>query len=419
MGKGKNKNPRIDYDRQNRDREQRQDSDLSERFPVDDNPREKLRSSEESDTEILAKLLETLDNVGKIKSDAYNSFNTASQILTWTKKDAPSLLNVIGRSIRTLESALKDQKDQLEREFSYSRQQISNILQQEISTRLSSQSSRLNGAIGNIQTALTDNVAKISGKQKQKFDEIAMRFDTLDGRLKEISESTDVIHSLRGDIADINQLLSESKIEREFPAANQDEETIRQLAECGAEILNRLAIAARWYARKKPDLEHMSDFENNLRAELEKEKAAAFQRGQEAGRRQFVKDLLVKFGDVHEIFTNENLRVLATALKNEGVECASEYNVGDIIKITRENIDRISGLRPTKPGKIRITSPAYFFDSKIIRDATFEDFVEPATEIPAEPVLTITDEPAPVEPEKNKQEEISGEADDHGILRGH
>ena len=109
-------------------------------------------------------------------------------------------------------------------------------------------------------------------------DTLTQQLSNVEGRIKEIGESTEMIRSLPGKIDDIAEILSARglQIKQELPALNHDEETLAQLAQYGEKILQQLSIAARWYARKMPELsKHETEIKNLTETHAEELTSAA------------------------------------------------------------------------------------------------------------------------------------------------
>ena len=237
-------------------------------------------------------------------------------------------------------------------------------------------------------------VNKISKSQRNSNEELSKRLDELESKLKDISNNTEVIQSLRGTMDEISQVLTNKglQLKQDFPVVNHDEETLADLAECGEKILQQLAIAARWYARKLPELNAHETAIKNLNEANEKAVNRAREEGEVYGRKAVIKELLGLYDDLHKLMNPSaddalnQLNVLADFLRNKGVEPIYQLNAeleitdADVIKY-QHNIANL------QPGKIVITSPGYAFDTETIEKAKYipaEEFYSAQETSPAE-----------------------------------
>lgn len=242
-----------------------------------------------------------------------------------------------------------------------------------------------------VNNSVNSAAQKILNSQRNSKDALTAQLSDLERQLKNIRESTEMIQSLPGKIDGLTDILSAKglQIKQEFPVLNHDEETLAQLAQYGEKILQQLAIAARWYARKMPEISKHETTIKNLNETHEKDLIRAGKDGEARGRKAAVRDLLARYGEnIHDLMTSaENdygrLNVLSEFLKNEGVE--QIYQLHEVIEITDDNLmnyeHNIANLRT---GKIVITSPSYSFDNQVISKATYmladEFFAAQATE---------------------------------------
>ena len=263
---------------------------------------------------------------------------------------------------------------------------------QALLTELQSKISRdSNSATNSVNNSVNSAAQKILNSQKNSKNALTTQLNDLEGQLKNIRESTEMIQSLPGKIDGLTDILSAKglQIKQEFPVLNHDEETLAQLAQYGEKILQQLAIAARWYARKMPEISKHETTIKNLNETHEKDLIRAGKDGEARGRKAAVRDLLARYGEnIHDLMTSaENdygrLNVLSEFLKNEGVE--QIYQLHEVIEITDDKLmnyeHNIANLRA---GKIVITSPGYSFDNQVISKATYmladEFFAAQATE---------------------------------------
>ena len=149
-----------------------------------------------------------------------------------------------------------------------------------------------------------------------------------------------------------------------------------ELAEFGEKILQQLAIAARWYARKLPEINSHEQALQNLSKTKDKEKAVAQENGKELGRKAVIKELLARYDDIYKLMSGnpdgaeERLKILSAFLTNQGVE--QIYQINEEFEITDANLMQFEPyFHNLQTGKIIVTSPAYTFDSQIIAKATY------------------------------------------------
>ncbi len=195
-------------------------------------------------------------------------------------------------------------------------------------------------------------------------------------KVQGIDESTEILQSLPRKIDDIAAILKSANLQTQsdIPAINPDEETLKTLTEYGERILQQLSLAARWYARRLPDLNAQETLIKNLTAKYENEKKIAAQEGEMRGRKSIIKELFKLYGDgVHKLFEaaeGTQISILVNFLKNQGVEV--RYKVNQELEITEKNILKHEPyIENLKLGKILITAPAYVFDNEVLARATY------------------------------------------------
>lgn len=240
---------------------------------------------------------------------------------------------------------------------------------------LNSVESKVNGSREILQRDL-QSIAKL---QRDSRDILSSSINALEKKLNGIADNTDMIQSLPGKIDGISQILSDKglQLKQEFPAINHDEETLAELAEYGEKILQELAIAARWYARKLPEINAHENQIKNLTAANEDAVNTARKNGEDAGRKTIIENLLQKYGDIQRLMNPsednalEQLKILSTFLSNEGVEPI--YTLNEELEITADNImDYEHNIENLQLGKIIITSPGYTFNNKTVEKAKYE-----------------------------------------------
>lgn len=270
---------------------------------------------------------------------------------------------------------------------------------------------------------VANEVKNFSKTQRNANEALTTQLSDVEGRLKKIGESTEMIQSLPSKIDNITEILSAKglQIKQEFPAINHDEETLAQLAQYGEKILQQLAIAARWYARKMPEIsKHETEIKNLTETHTEDLTRAA-KDGEARGRKAVVRDLLARYGEnIHDLMESaENeggrLKVLADFLKNEGVEPI--YQLHEEREITDDNLmnyeHNIANLRA---GKIVITSPGYSFDNEVISKATYmpaeEFYAAQVAEQQVEENSAVDTETENTAPDSQAEENFAPQADD-------
>ena len=251
---------------------------------------------------------------------------------------------------------------------------------------VNSEAKNLQRDINGLRTAVFDEsgqstikTAKNILKAQRDFrEDTSQRFDGLETTLKGIAANTEMIQSLPGKIDGISKILTDKglQLKQDFPTVNHDEETLAELAECGEKILQQLSIAARWYARKLPELNAHENAIKNLEEANSKAVKAARKEGEEQGRKAVIEELLGAYDDLHKLMNPtddtvlEQLKTLATFLSNAGVEPI--YQQGQELEITEGNlISYEHNIANLKPGKIVITSPGYTFNSKTLEKAKY------------------------------------------------
>lgn len=226
--------------------------------------------------------------------------------------------------------------------------------------------------------ALTALVQKRFESQNNNHVETLGHLSKIKGKVEEISQSTEMMQSLPKKIDGLVDILSDKGLQfkQDFPVINHDEETLAELAEFGEKILQQLAIAARWYARKLPEINSHEQALQNLSKTKDKEKAVAQENGKELGRKAVIKELLARYDDIYKLMSGnpdgaeERLKILSAFLTNQGVE--QIYQINEEFEITDANLMQFEPyFHNLQTGKIIVTSPAYTFDSQIIAKATY------------------------------------------------
>ena len=266
-------------------------------------------------------------------------------------------------------------------------QQATNTILQRLPESIANSSKNFNdnlsnrlSSIANDTKTLKDTVNKICKSQKDINGRLEDRLSPIEKGVTDVRKNTEMLQSLPSKIDEITEILSSKGLQfkTELPTLNYDEETFAQMAEYGEKILQQLSIAARWYARKLPELEKHETTIKNLMDTNEKEKAHAKSNGEDIGRKKVIKELLELYGDtgesIHKLMEPEEnvdkrLSILADFLKNQGVEMLYEPNQKlEITPDTRMKFEPyIANLGNFNEGKIIITAPAYTFDDKIFR----------------------------------------------------
>ncbi|MBQ7703871.1 MAG: hypothetical protein IJT73_00345 [Selenomonadaceae bacterium] len=217
---------------------------------------------------------------------------------------------------------------------------------------------------------------------RTRFESIDKNLLTLAEKIKELldkfnapkkgSKAQEILEQLENLSAKIDSL---PKFQEKNPVSNdipQDEKIIEELAEYGEKIMHLLAIAARCYSRKLPELKKHQEDIKNINDAKEKEKIQAEKKAEERGRKAVIKDLLNLYSDIH------NHSVLATFLENQGVE--KRYEINEELEIIENNIRELETyIAELQIGKIIITAPAYIFDGEVIARATYKFAQEDST----------------------------------------
>ena len=298
--------------------------------------------------------------------------------------------NLFGKLDVKIDGVLSNKIRQVENSVQNARSGVERVLQS-LLTELQLKSRDAISTTNSVNNSVNSAAKNILNSQRNSKDALTAQLNDLEGQLKNIRESTEMIQSLPGKIDGLTDILSAKglQIKQEFPVLNHDEETLAQLAQYGEKILQQLAIAARWYARKMPEISKHETTIKNLNETHEKDLISAGKDGEARGRKAAVRDLLARYGEnIHDLMeAAENdygrLNVLSEFLKNEGVE--QIYQLHEVIEITDDNLmnyeHNIANLRA---GKIVITSPGYSFDNQVISKATYmladEFFAAQATE---------------------------------------
>lgn len=230
-------------------------------------------------------------------------------------------------------------------------------------------------SIEEIVNDVKDNVSKVSAsigsvsKSLSSISETVNDLETVPTKLQDIDNR----------VFDIEKLLKDKNltIKQKLPASNQDEECLMKLADYGHSVIDLLLLAARWYAREKVNLQDRDAERTRNARELEQTKTDALNEGKIAGRRELVESIIEKFDNIHSLMNADDTvsKILASILVNEGVEF--KYEIGTEIEVNDENISSYEAdINAVTIGKLKIISPAYIFNGKVITKAKWEKFVE-------------------------------------------
>ena len=248
-------------------------------------------------------------------------------------------------------------------------------------TKVSSRTTAMIGKVEDERGSVIEAVRSLIQSQRNAKGDLDGRMDGVETSLKTIGESVETMQSLPGKIDEIHNILTDKGIslKQELPTVNHEEETIVDLAECGEKIFQQLTLAARWYARKLPELNAHETTMKNLHAANDQAKEQAHQNGIEEGRKMVIRDLLNRYDEesLDKLLNPADLqlKVLADFLTNAGVEPMYEMHQ----EITLSEKDRLKYepyIKDFTPGKIVITFPGYTFDSQIIAKARYMPYEE-------------------------------------------
>jgi hypothetical protein len=331
-------------------------------------------------------------------------------------ENAPSLSDTLG-NIFTGVSRLQNRLQGLatDRRLDDAKASIHN----EISSLTSTMRLELKNAIQKDLDGLRGTLGKVQTAQQQLSDFAESGFQqALKAELKPLrtplETMTGKVEGVAADLADVTTLLKDKGLvmRQKFPAATTDEEVLCQLTEYGQAILEKLSTAARWYARKQPELEQIVQ----LRADAEKAHDIGYNEGREAGQREgkraIVRELVKKFGDCAalmceapgELDGKTRLQIVADLLQANGVQ--RELAPGQVVTVTEENVQALSTQIEDLPGNlpqdIRIVTGDYYLEEELLQKATWAPVTaEPAPQEtptpPEEPVPQGAPEPT-VEP---------------------
>lgn len=345
--------------------------------------------------------------VGKLDSKAQDVNLRFTSLDTLTKNVDRKIDGVLRK--KDFDFAETRLSDKIQRAEDSARRNIRLDMERGLQALLSELQSKIsrdsNSATNSVNNSVNSAAQKILNSQRNSNEALTQQLNDVEGRLKYIGEQTELIQSLPGKIDGLTDILSAKglQIKQEFPVLNHDEETLAQLAQCGEKILQQLTIAARWYARKKPELDKHETAIKNLNETHEKELIRAAKDGEARGRKAAVQALLARYGEnIPDLMESAEkvsgrLNVLAEFLKNEGVE--QIYQLHEELEITDDNLmnyeHNIANLRA---GKIIITSPGYSFDNQVVSKATYmlaDDFF--ATQVAGQPVEEYSADDMPTE----------------------
>ena len=406
-----NKNKMNENENQNTENYYRQENNnsmaINDTPPRDENPENNLLNKHE-DLSTKAALATVESN---IKSDLKSSFKNELLPLI---KDVQSTKNTVGEIGKNLSYVAKSTDinnvvSSVNNAIFNVRQQIINQSTENISIKLNGITKYLKDAEGKSVTEYAKNILK---SQHNSTEKISSHFTDFEGQLKTISENTEMIQSLPGKLDTVTKILEDKglQLKQELPAINHDEETIAELAECGEKILQQLATAARWYARKLPEINSHDKKIEELNKANEKLVEKAANEGEQRGRKAVIAELLGLYDNIQMLMNptaenaQEQLQILATFLQNKGVEPI--YKLNEEIEITPDNLMNYQAyFENLNPGKIVITSPAYTFDSKIVKKASY---------IPSEEFYKQEQNQENISQEQN-QENISQEQNQENI----
>lgn len=241
-----------------------------------------------------------------------------------------------------------------------------------------------------LPSAVSEHLSKELRSFKNRLEALP---DTLDDelnltkRLKGIEKTTDTIQGTlqtlqNQDQSEIKDLLRDKMVnfKKEFPAMNEDEETIVELAKYSEFITEQLSLAARHYARNRQLIEGIHKERNYFGQQLKDAKAQAHQTGFEEGKTVVIKQLLANYTDVDALFesTNEESRILVTYLKNQGLLKDETLLKGSVIVITDENRQLMEMKASFEGlGQYKVMKPAYKLNEAIYQKAVLVLYVNP------------------------------------------
>lgn len=205
------------------------------------------------------------------------------------------------------------------------------------------------------------------------------------GKIASIAKNVEICNGKMKQLDAIHKVLTDKNLElkQNFPACTQDEEAIVQMAEYGRTIVQQLELAARWYARVRPELEGLENEREQHATELRESVNEAKTKGIAEGRKQIIRELLNKYDDENlaGLFeaeadgASQRVKILANFLRNEGI--AEKFEKNTVLEITEDNIDEYRNwIAHVHVGKIRIKVPAYLLNGEIIAKAVIEDVTE-------------------------------------------
>lgn len=291
---------------------------------------------------------------------------------------------------------------------------------------------KFTGLTNEIRRDITNGVSAASNK----INSLDSKFRTVNNTLRNVEDYTEQIKTVAADIHNIQTniettigqqnnikktldklqaVLTDKNLEmkKKLPASTHDEETIVKLGEYGKVIFEQLLLAARWYARKKEDLEGIEEERKSFQKQLVNEKIESFNQGKADGKKEVIKDLLEKYDDIVSLMDSQEgeMRVLADYLLNNGL--SPIFKKGEVIDVTEENLRGYeSQIEQLQVGKIEITQPGYVFDGKILSKAKWQ-VCKPETEEKADFSSIITNsEDSPETNSENNSENVVNINDD-------
>ena len=237
------------------------------------------------------------------------------------------------------------------------------------------------------QMDLTDKMDEIQASIKENLEDnmkrLSKNLDLSIGNTKQLSNRMD----------DLDKILSDKNLEihQKFPSVSHDEETIVQMAEYSRNLLEQLELAARWYARVRPEIQGLENERKQHEQDLREREKEALRKGEEKGRNNLIRDLVSSLGDegfdaaIHgqEEDAGKRLKVISDCLANAGDEEIEDCKRDLELEITEDNIEQYRGrIANLQPGRVKIVSSGYTLSGEIISKAVcvpLSDVLESST----------------------------------------
>lgn len=237
---------------------------------------------------------------------------------------------------------------------------------------------------------ITTQIKEIAGFLKNNQEQMIKKEKLVDKEIeaiKELSETTELIHSKVKNLDQLDQIrsiLSEKGVEinREYPPVCEEEEDIINLVRYSKKISEQLGYAARELVRKKSAYERKEQSFIKEQEIIDKKIEDAYKMGIIEGRLDVVKAILEKYTNIDIIIESEieYVHAIWSFLQELGVEIAGEgaYKKGKELVLSEEDAEKMAARykKIEGAGRYRVEKTGLSFANEVVFLAEFKKIVE-------------------------------------------